>query len=348
MKNKVGVVITAVVMVALCVLAIDLFLGPRLRESYRIERFREVTEDTFPSLGQRCAYIESRSSDDNKIGTVSVVAIEVFGAQDLSLYCENVCDWMERCLSQVPYDEAPWLYKEMVIRIAEEDIPFDLTPYVGETFDRKGLYKGLYDTVDARLVGEGWSQADEDYKGLAFVEEPQETDPYYATIEPDCTYTTVDGVEYRLIAIDRAAGSNFYMLVATTDGGQSCYLVNEDPFIGCGGQAQWITFIDDTELGFTCLSYSGGDEGYLFRTEDGGKTYTQINYPSAKVTFSDGSIYNPFVIPEKVWRENGKIYMLAGQSPNSGDYYNEELEKHPSGLYESKDDGIIFEYVGEQ
>ena len=40
--------------------------------------------------------------------------------------------------------------------------------------------------------------------------------------------------------------------------------------------------------------------------------------------------------------------MLVGQSQYSEDYYNEELEKHPSGLYVSHDDGVSFEYVGEQ
>ena len=86
----------------------------------------------------------------------------------------------------------------------------------------------------------------------------------------------------------------------------------------------------------------------LFRTEDGGKSFTQIEYPSAEVELSDGTIYNPFTIPEKVWSEGAALYMLAGQSPWSGDYYNDELEKHPSGLYVSYDDGISFNYLGEQ
>ena len=59
-------------------------------------------------------------------------------------------------------------------------------------------------------------------------------------------------------------------------------------------------------------------------------------------------VHNPFVIPEKVWLEDGSLYMLAGQSQWSGDYYSEELGKHPSGLYVSHDDGMSFEYVGEQ
>lgn len=45
---------------------------------------------------------------------------------------------------------------------------------------------------------------------------------------------------------------------------------------------------------------------------------------------------------------DGNLYLLASQSPWSGDYYNEELDKHPSGLYVSHDDGMSFEYVGEQ
>ena len=86
----------------------------------------------------------------------------------------------------------------------------------------------------------------------------------------------------------------------------------------------------------------------LYRTEDGGMSFTQINYPSAKVKLAGDNIYNPFVIPEKVWVEGDELYMLAGQSPYSGDYYSEELEKHPSGLYVSHNDGMSFEYVGEQ
>ncbi len=63
-----------------------------------------------------------------------------------------------------------------------------------------------------------------------------------------------------------------------------------------------------------------------------------------RLTFS--TFYNPFVIPEKVWAEGEELYLLAGQSPWSGDYYSEELDKHPSGLYVSHDDGMSFEYVG--
>ena len=170
----------------------------------------------------------------------------------------------------------------------------------------------------------------------------------YSSIEPECTYTSEDGTVYGMLPVDRAAGSSYYVFAAYKEGETIPALVNEDPFCGSGGQVTWIDFIDNSNLGFSCLTYNGGDDGMLFRTEDGGKSFTQIEYPSAEVELSDGTIYNPFTIPEKVWSEGAALYMLAGQSPWSGDYYNDELEKHPSGLYVSYDDGISFNYLREQ
>ena len=151
-----------------------------------------------------------------------------------------------------------------------------------------------------------------------------------------------------MIPVDRAAGSSYYVLTAKRKSDGKVVLVNDDPYCGSGGAASWLEFIDDTNLGFSCLTYNGGDDALLYRTADGGRSFTQVNFPSPKVKLSDGSLYNPFTIPEKVWKDGEDIYMLVGQSPYSGDYYSEELEKHPSGLYVSHDDGISFDYIGEQ
>lgn len=167
---------------------------------------------------------------------------------------------------------------------------------------------------------------------------------FYLSLTPDCSYETADGIEYRMIPVDRACGSSFYVLIATADGGRSASMANLDPYLGSGGGARWISFLQDGRTGFSCLSYSGGTYGKLYRTEDGGESFEAIEYPSAKAKLSDGTYYNPFVMPEKVYEEDGRLYMEVGQGPN-GDYYGEEGYCH--GLYESEDNGRIWTYLKE-
>ena len=89
--------------------------------------------------------------------------------------------------------------------------------------------------------------------------------------------------------------------------------------------------------------YSGGSLGRFFRTEDGGRSFQEITYPSAKIELPDGSLYNPFIMPDRVWEEEGKLYMMAGQGPD-GDYYEDGVWVY--GLYESEDMGRSWSYVG--
>ena len=316
------------------------------KEYQYLNKFIEITENTYPEKYQRGLYWQEKDCSDNSIGSVQVPIIDENGTQDMSWFCENICDWLEDCLKEVPYDDAPWLYKEIVVAMPFVSDSFDPSPYISEAYDREALYEALYDFVDESLTSADYPVKSKSYGMLEFVDEGG--DEYLQYIEPDCTYTTKDGIVYGMFPIDRAAGSSYYCLAAYKESGGKPSEINENPFNGRGGQAAWIEFIDDSNLGFSCLTYSGGDEGMLFRTEDGGKSFMQVNYPSAKVKLPDGTIYNPFVIPEKVWKEDGKIYLLAGQSPWSGDYYSEELGKKPSGLYVSQDDGMSFEYVGEQ
>lgn len=170
----------------------------------------------------------------------------------------------------------------------------------------------------------------------------QETINYYMSIEPTCTFLTEDGMEYRMIEIDRAMGSSIYALVGTYDG-KNCAFVNEDPYPGSGGEAKWITFVDEN-VGFCCLARSGGSYGSLYRTEDGGKSFAQIEYPSPEIRLSEDTYYNPFVMPELIYEEDGELYMEAGQGTD-GDYYGEQGYCH--GLYKSSDKGQSWEFVKE-
>lgn len=339
------------IILALSIVLFGLFMVfgvPYLRDYMKLKKFVYVTDTTYPEKFQRLATWEKKSCAINKLGYTKVPTIEENGYQDLSYYCENICDWIEECLEQVPYNEAPWLYQVFKVEMPSLTEEFPLVSYVSADYDRDTLYEALYTFIDERLSTADYNQNYDEYGSMQYVEEPTEDEILTFDNEPDCTYEAKDGTIYCMMPIDRAAGSSYYMLVKTTDGGETYTLVNSDPYRGSGGQAAWIEFIDDSDLGFACLTYSGGDEGMLYRTDDRGKTFTIVNYPSAQIKLSDGTIYNPFVIPEKVWKEDGKLYLLAGQSPWSGDYYSEELDKYPSGLYVSQDDGISFEYLGEQ
>lgn len=172
----------------------------------------------------------------------------------------------------------------------------------------------------------------------------EETVQYYLSLQPDCRCTFPDGVEYRMIPVDRAAGSSCYVLIAAADSGTRIVMVNQDPYLGSGGSALWISFLQDGQTGFSCLTHSGGTYGKLYRTEDGGRSYEIIEYPSAEVALPDGTYYNPFVLSEKVYERNGKLYMEAGQGPD-GDYCGEK--GFCNGLYESEDNGKSWTYVGE-
>lgn len=147
-------------------------------------------------------------------------------------------------------------------------------------------------------------------------------------------------VGYRLKVIDAAAGSRFYSLTGTTDGGITWSTINKDPFLGSAGVAAGITFLND-KLGFLCLSYSGGIRGQLYRTEDGGVSYKKVNFPGVKVTLSNGETYNPFDLPGMPYETDGSLNVSVGQGAD-GDYNG-----GCKALYQSKDNGSTWKYVKE-
>jgi len=319
----------------------------KIYENQLLYKFIGLAEDTFPEKIQRALYWQDRECSETLMGTVMVPILDENGMQDMNWFCDDICEWMEISLAEIPYDEAPWIYKEIIISMYPSEVSFDPSPYISNGYDREALYSGLYEFLDDKLnAPDGQAVRSDSYEKLEFTDDG--SGEGYEDYEAECTYTTGDGITYGMIPVDRAAGSSYYVLTARRNSDGKVILVNDDPYCGSGGAAGWITFIDDTTLGFSCLTYNGGDDAFLYRTADGGRSFTQINYPSAKVKLADGSIYNPFTIPEKVWKDGEDLYMLVGQSPYSGDYYSEELGKHPSGLYVSHDDGISFEYIGEQ
>ncbi|SMC22151.1 hypothetical protein SAMN02745134_01559 [Clostridium acidisoli DSM 12555] len=147
-------------------------------------------------------------------------------------------------------------------------------------------------------------------------------------------------VGYRLEITAAAAGSRSYSLTGTRDGGTTWNTINADPFSGKIGVAAGITFLND-KLGFLCLSYSGGTNGQLYRTEDGGVTYKMVNFPEIKVALKSGESYNPFDLPGMPYKKDGSLNVLVGEG-SDGDYNG-----NSKALYQSKDNGITWQYVKE-
>ena len=121
-----------------------------------------------------------------------------------------------------------------------------------------------------------------------------------------------DNRGYRLSVLDAAAGSRFYGLEITEDGGKSWSMLNQDPFTGNTGVSAGISFFNET-LGFIALSHSGGLYADLYRTKDGGATFEQVTIPAVEVPLTEEETYQPFDFPGMPYEEDGKLYLKVGQ-----------------------------------
>lgn len=157
------------------------------------------------------------------------------------------------------------------------------------------------------------------------IEAPALSEEEQLQIEDKETYTPDDEFHYfneqfgyQLAVVDAAAGSRFYALKQTLDGGETWEVFNPDPFLGSIGVSTGITFIDE-EIGFIGLSHSGGSYADLYRTVDGGLTFEQVTLPIVEVPLTDDEKYAAFDFPEMPYEENEKLYMLVNQGQD-GDY----------------------------
>ena len=157
----------------------------------------------------------------------------------------------------------------------------------------------------------------------------------YEVYDGECYVTKQVG--YRLCAVDAAAGTRFYSLAKTSDGGQTWSFINESPFGKDGGAATGVMFVDE-KIGFIGLSNATKADAKLYRTEDGGKTFKEVTYPAVKTTEAK----NPFDFPNIPTKEDEKLVMRVGQGTD-GDYHGGS-----KAVFESIDNGKSFHYVKEQ
>ena len=173
-------------------------------------------------------------------------------------------------------------------------------------------------------------------------EDGEEATPWTENREDGSVYFFLDSnTGYRLLVADAAAGSRFYELECTKDGGQSWNQLNADPFCGNIGVAEGIEFYNEN-LGVIGLRGASGAYSTLYLTKDGGKTFSMIELPMDEVTELpdtaaqyglEKSDYDYCEMPQQ---EDGKfkIKVISEQGETDGI------------LFESTDNGNTWNYSG--
>lgn len=173
-------------------------------------------------------------------------------------------------------------------------------------------------------------------------EESGDGTPWTENREDGSVYFFLDSnTGYRLLVADAAAGSRFYELEMTKDGGQSWNQKNANPFNGNIGVAEGIEFYNEN-LGVIGLAGASGDYSTLYLTQDGGKTFSVIELSMDEVTeLPDTAAEYGFSISDYDYckmpqQEDGKltIKVISAVGENDGI------------VFESTDNGNTWNYSG--
>ena len=173
-------------------------------------------------------------------------------------------------------------------------------------------------------------------------EESGDGTPWTENREDGSVYFFLDSnTGYRLLVADAAAGSRFYELEMTKDGGQSWNQKNAIPFNGNIGVAEGIEFYNEN-LGVIGLAGASGDYSTLYLTQDGGKTFSVIELSMDEVTeLPDTAAEYGFSISDYDYckmpqQEDGKltIKVISAVGENDGI------------VFESTDNGNTWNYSG--
>ena len=80
---------------------------------------------------------------------------------------------------------------------------------------------------------------------------------------------------WRLVIADAAAGSRYYKMERSTDGGVTWSALNDDPFIGAMGVTEGMMFFDEN-VGIIGLTGASGSASSLYLTRVGGVNFEEI------------------------------------------------------------------------
>lgn len=310
-----------------------------VNDNYYDELYRYIGDAYFAQTGRS---IEWSITEENELKSyIPILYVNVSNDDSIRSFCEDICNYVEYCCNVETFASDTQYLESLIFCCAGKQTVF-APEAIGTHYDRTQLYNEIYIFVDDFFVEISASDYQEAATQEQTEEVAQEIIDIYLSYEPAFVFLAEDGMEYRMIEADRALGSSYFVLLGTYDNGKTCSFLNRDPFNGSGGTSVWLCFLDE-KIGFAGLAYSGGNYGRLYRTEDGGESFIAIELPSSRIKLSDGTYYNPFVMPEKVYEEDGKLYLEVGQGPN-GDYYGEN--GFCNGLYTSEDSGVTWKYSG--
>ena len=148
-------------------------------------------------------------------------------------------------------------------------------------------------------------------------------------------YFLNENIGWRLVVIDAAAGSRWYVIESTIDGGANWNRIEPDPFNGeLFGVADSIQFLDE-QVGFVLMSGASESHSRLYRTTDGGNSFALVELPTEliDIEISDLTEYDYITMP---YQENGVLKVSL------------RLEKYDCGsiYFESNDNGETWDYTG--
>ena len=147
---------------------------------------------------------------------------------------------------------------------------------------------------------------------------------------------------WRLSIADAAAGSRFYILEKTEDGGASWEVLNKNPFLGQAGVAEGLMFYDEN-LGVAGLSGASQTTSVLYLTRDGGMTFQEIRLPMDRVPTL------PEIAEEYGWTIEDYDYLNMPEMHERClkiTVVTEAMEEHGI-VFESIDHGDTWVYAGD-
>lgn len=149
-----------------------------------------------------------------------------------------------------------------------------------------------------------------------------------------------DGIGWRLVVTDAAAGSRFYEMEKTENGGSEWERINADPFAGETGVVEGLVFFDEN-FGFAGLTGASQSNSQLYVTRDGGVTFEKLQLPMDVVTeLPELAEECGFTIEDYDY-----LNMPEKSSALTITVTSDAAEKDGI-IFQSMDDGVTWEYKG--